>query len=454
MQFSERLKELKSWCLSTDAEHEFPEASHTWYWARLGIIVVILTLMIILLWGFLAPLHGAVVGRGQVKVEKYRQVVQHQEGGIVRSILVQNGSAVKKGQPLILLEDLRVDANYDITIHQYWSELARNTRLLAERSFLDKPDFPQEVVAKSKDDEKVAEVLAKELALFQQRRQTVNLQIKLLNQQIKETEAEIAATSEQLEADRSARKLMQEELEANRVLLEKGFISNARLLSLARNLTDYESRAGEHAADLARARQKLIDLKLRVETVRNEYQKAAATELKESSDKLNEIQQRTIPLTDIAQRLQIVAPADGIVVDLRVHTIGATIAPREPLMDIVPADQKLVVEAKLPLESISELREGMNAEVRLTAFKQRTTPLVKGNLSYISADALADKERPGESYYLCQIVLDPESVKEAGIQTLLPGMPADVFIQTKARTAIKYLLDPVLDSMSRSFNEK
>jgi HlyD family type I secretion membrane fusion protein len=454
MQFNERLKELKSWWLSADANHEFPEASHTWYWARLGIIVVILALMTILLWGFLAPLHGAVVGHGQVKVENYRQVVQHQEGGIVRSILVQNGSVVKKGQPLILLEDLRTDANYDITIHQYWSELARNARLVAERSFLKEPEFPQEIVFKGKDDVKVAEVLAKELSLFQQRRQTVNFQIKLLNQQIRETEAEITATSAQLDADRSARNLMQEELAANRLLLDKGFISNTRLLGLARNLTDYDSRVGEHGADLARARQKLTDLKLRVETVRNEYQKTAATELKESSDKLNEIQQRAIPLTDIAQRLQIVAPADGIVVDLRVHTIGATIAPREPLMDIVPADQKLVVEAKLPLESISELRIGMNAEVRLTAYKQRTTPLVKGNVTYISADALADKERPGESYYLCQIVLDPESVKEAGIQSLLPGMPADVFIQTKARTAIKYLIDPVLDSMNRSFNEK
>ena len=123
-------------------------------------------------------------------------------------------------------------------------------------------------------------------------------------------------------------------------------------------------------------------------------------------------------------------------------------------MDIVPANQKLVVEAKLPLESISELRIGMDAEVRLTAFKQRTTPLVKGKLTYVSADALADKERPGESYYLSQIVLDPDSIKEAGIHSLLPGMPADVFIQTKARTAINYLLDPVIDSMNRSFKEK
>lgn len=454
MQFNERLKELKSWCLSANEEHEFPEASHTWYWARLGIIVVILTFTILLLWGFLAPLHGAVVGRGQVKVENYRQVVQHQEGGIVRSILVQNGSVVKKGQTLILLEDLRVDANYDITMNQYWSELARNARLVAERSFLNEPEFPAEVTLKAKDDAKVAEVLAKELSLFQQRRQTVNLQIKLLNQQIQETEAEVTATSAQLDADRSARNLMQEELAANRLLLEKGFISNTRLLGLARNLTDYDSRVGEHAADLARARQKLTDLKLRVETVRNEYKKAAATELKESSDKLSEIQQRAIPLTDIAQRQQVVAPADGTVVDLRVHTLGATIGPREPLMDIVPANQKLVVEAKLPLESISELHPGMDAEVRLTAYKQRTTPLVKGILTYLSADALADKERPGESYYLCQIVLDPDSIKEAGIQSLLPGMPADVFIQTKARTAIKYLLDPVFDSMTRSFKEK
>lgn len=454
MQFNERLKQIQSWLFATDATHEHPEASHTWFWAKLGTGFVLVALGTILLWGFFAPLHGAVVGHGQVKVENYRQVIQHQEGGIVQAIFVKNGSVVKKGQPLLVLEDLRVDANYDITIQQYWSELARNARLLAERSFASAPDFPDEVLAKEKDDIKVGEMLGKERSVFQQRRQSVNLQIKLLTEEARQTEDEIRATSAQLDADRSGRKLMQEELAANQSLLEKGFISNARLLGLARNVSDYEARVGEHGAELAKARQKLTELKLRVESVRSEYQKVAATELKESSDRLNEIQQRAKPLLDMSRRQQITAPTDGIIVDLKVHTIGATVGPRDPLMDIVPADQKLVVEAKLPLDSITELKPGMEAQVRLTGYKQRVTPMIKGNLSYISADSLSDKEKPGESYYLSQIGLDPVSLKEAGIESLLPGMPADIFIKTKPRTAMKYLLDPVLDSLSRSFNEK
>jgi len=454
MNLRERLKLLNEWLMPNEADHAFPEAAHTRYWARVGILFVLVAFSVLVLWGFFAPLHGAVVGRGQVKVESYRQVVQHQEGGIVKSIQVKNGSAVRKGDLLMVLEDLRVDANYDITLRQYWSELAKNSRLAAERSFLPAVTFPEELLVQEKQHPEVAEVLAKEKALFSQRHQSLTLQLDLLGKQIKETEQEIRATAVQVDADQSARKLMSDELSANQSLLDKGYISNTRYLGLVRNLNDYESRAGEHSADLSRAKQKQTDLRLRSEALRSEYQKQAAAELKDSSDRLTELQQRVRPLLDMAQRQQVVAPSDGVVVDLRVHTLGAAVGPREPLMDIVPADQKLVVEAKLPLDAISELRPGMRTEVRLNAYKQRTTPPVDGELTYVSADALSDKERPGESYYLCQVLLNPESLKHAGITNLLPGMPADVYIRTRARTAIQYMLDPVLDSLNRSFKER
>lgn len=454
MTLRERLMNLRHWFLVDAAAHDFPEAADTRRWARVGMAFVLFAFSILLLWGFFAPLHGAVVGHGQLKVEQHRQVVQHQEGGIVKAILVKNGSVVRKGDPLLVLEDLRVDANYDITLRQYWSELAKNSRLLAERSFLTSVVFPEELLKQEAEQPEIHEVLAKERSLFTQRRQSVNLQLNLLSQQIKDSGDEIRATSTQVEADHSARKLMNEELAANRSLLDKGFISNARYISLERNLNDYQARLGEHTADLSRARQKQTDLKLRAENVRNEYQQAAAAELKESSDRLNELQQRVRPLLDMAQRQQVTAPADGIVMDLKTHTLGAAVGPREPLMDIVPADQKLLVEAKLPLDSISELHQGMTAEVRLTAYKQRTTPMIDGKLIYISADALSDKDKPAESYYLCQILLDESSLERAGISGLQPGMPADVFIQTRDRTAIQYLLDPVLDSLRYAFNEK
>lgn len=445
----------KGWLLPTAESHDSEEAEEMRRWAIFGILTVIIASLIVTAWAVWAPLHGAVLGQGMLKVESYRQTVQHQEGGLVKEIRVRNGSRVKKGDILIALEDLRIDASVDIVTQQLYSEMAKNMRLAAEREMRPVLDFPDELL-KQKHVAAISEAIAKEQNIFAQRRASLQHQLGIIQEQIVEAERESKATEEQVAADEKANKLMSEELVANDDLLKKGFISNTRMLALKRSLNDYEARLGEHRADHSRARQKKNDLRLRSETLRSEYRDNAARELKDSTDRLNEYRQRAVPLRDISVRQNITAPADGVVVDLKLHTVGATVAPREPLMDIVPDNQHLIVEAKLPQESISELRTGMPAEVRLTAFKQRVTPMIKGTLTYISADVLSEPVPGGGAafHYLCQITLDPESVKEAGITQMQPGMPADVYIQTRARSALQYLLDPVMDSLNRSFREK
>lgn len=447
--------QARGWLLPGSEAHDSEEAAEMRRWAIFGIVTVLVASVLVTAWAVWAPLHGAVLGQGMLKVESYRQTVQHQEGGLVREIRVRNGSKVKKGDILIALEDLRIDASVDIVTQQFYSEMAKNVRLSAEREMRAELGFPDELLGQKHIPE-IGEAIAKERNIFVQRRASLQHQLGVIQEQIAEAERESKATLEQVEADEKAIKLMTEELGANNDLLKKGFISNTRMLALKRSLNDYEAKLGEHRADYSRARQKKNDLRLRGETLRSEYRDNAARELKDSTDRLNEYRQRAVPLRDISVRQNIMAPADGVVVDLKVHTIGATVAPREPLMDIVPDNQLLVVEAKLPQESISELRTGMLAEVRLTAFKQRVTPMVEGRLTYISADVLSDPMPGGGAafHYLCQITLDPESVKKAGISQLQPGMPADVYIQTRARSALQYLLDPVMDSLNRSFREK
>jgi HlyD family type I secretion membrane fusion protein len=217
-------------------------------------------------------------------------------------------------------------------------------------------------------------------------------------------------------------------------------------------VADYQARQGEHLAEVAKARQKKTDLELRILSLKNNYVQTAADELKDSSNKIADLMERLRPSEDEARRQNIVAPVAGRVVGLQVHTVGAVLAPREPLLDIVPKDSPLLVEAKVGVDSINELHEGMEAEVRLTAYQQRTTPLVKGTVNYVSPDRLVDKEI-NAPYYTVTIALSAASLKDAGQIRLQPGMGAEVYIQTRARTALDYVLEPVTDSMRRAFRE-
>lgn len=421
------------------------------YWSQLSLWSVLAAGAVLLAWALLAPLHSAVVARGILRVEQYRQVVQHPEGGIIKSILVKNGDKVRKGQALIELEDARISSGYDIIRQRHDAELAKQIRLLAEQEFKDRLVFPDELASRKKDSV-VGEVLSREQELFRQRRATLRLQIDILRRQIAETEKEISAIQQQVDADLVAQKNMETETKLNAQLVAQGFVSNTRLLALQRNVSDYEARLAEHRADLSRAQQKQNDLRLRIEDLRNTYRQTAVSELKDTSSRLNEVAEQLKPALDAHQRQTIRAPMDGEVVNLKIHTIGAVLAPREPAMEVVPDTQNLLVEAKLPQDAISDLSVGMAAEVRLLAFQYRTTPLIDGAVTYLSADALT--EANGETYYLGQVKLDDKSLTKANLGTLQPGMPAEIYLRTRERNAFNYFLDPIRLSIYRSFREK
>ena len=418
---------------------------------RAGLAVIGVLVIVIGGWLAFAPLSGAVIAPGFVRVDTYRKTVQHQEGGIVHEILVREGQMVKAGEPLLILGDVRVSAGFESNRTQLDGELARQGRLQAERDLTSAVRFSDSLAKRSKE-ARVAELMQRESALFRVRRSVLDSQVQLLHSQTGETRGEIAALESEIKADDTSIRLQQEELDANEQLIAQGFISRVHVLGLKRNVADYESRRGQNMAERAKARQKISELELRILGLRNTYMQQAADELKDNTAKVFDLEERMRASRDASDRQTVTAPVAGSVVDLKVTTVGFTVGPREPMMDIVPANPDLIVEARIRPEDINNVSQGASADVRLTSFKQRLVPVVVGKVSYVSADRLTERQT-GSPYYAAYIRIDPASLAAAGNLHLQAGMPAEVYVRTVARTPLLYLLDPITGYIRKAMRE-
>lgn len=418
---------------------------------RAGLVSIVLLMLGVSAWVALAPVNGAAIAPGVVKVDMNRKTVQHQEGGLVSEILVRDGDKVKAGQTLIVLKDIRVDAGNELAKTQLDADLAKAARLAAEQAWAPKVNFPEELVSR-KDDPRVAELLQRETELFSARREAYGNQVALIRTQIRETEGEINGRKQQLYADGEAIRLLQEELSANAALVDEGFVSKVRILTLQRNRAELISRRGENESELSRARQKVAELQLRAETLRSTLMQEASGELSQTTAKIFDLQERVRPAQDAEERQRITAPIAGEVVDLKITSIGAVIGPREPILDIVPENPDLIVEARVRTEDIGFVHAGAEADVRLTSFRRRLTPTVPGTVVYVSADRLEDKAT-NTFYYTARVRVRPQELQQAGNLMLQAGMPAEVFVKTEARTAFEYLVDPITGFLQRSMRE-
>ena len=410
---------------------------------RAGLLVIAGGLVAIGVWAYFAPLSGAVIAPGFVKVDLNRKVVQHQEGGIVRAVRVRDGERVAQGQELVLLDDVRIDAQLDLLRTQFDAERAKVARLEAERTLAAKPVFPKDRLKQ--------EFVTREEALFRARREALDSQIAVLRRQIRETVEEADALAEQIGAEERALKLQKEELAANQRLLEQGYVQKTRLLTLQRAVAEYEARHSERRAELSKSRQRASELEFRILSMRNTYVQAATDELKESTGKMFDLEERIRPSRDASERQKIAAPIAGEVVGLRVFNAGSVIGPREVLMEIVPKEKRLIIEARIRPEDINHVRAGSEADIRLTAYQSRTTPLVPGAVTYVSGDRLVEQQT-GSPYYIVHIDVPEQALGAANLR-LQAGMPAEVFIRTDTRTALDYLLAPVTSYLRRAMRE-
>jgi HlyD family type I secretion membrane fusion protein len=412
--------------------------------------MVVLAVLLVL-WISLAPLSGALVAHGVVKVDKERKLVQHLEGGIVHDILVSDGQFVAEGQPLLVIADTRVDATVDALQHELYGELMRIARLKAERDEKSRFSPPPELKGRMQNPD-IMEMQRAEQHLFESRKSSLDQQIALLQRQIAESDREIAGWQGQYESGKHSLELMRQELATGEQLLEKNFISKTRVMGLQRQVAEYETRLDNYVAEQSKAKQKKLEMELQIVRLRTAFMQNGATELEDSAHKISQIRERLRPNIDVQNRKIVRATVAGKIVDLKVHTPGGVIAPGATLMEIVPDNRDLVVDAKVHVEDIDELHTNMVADIRLSAYQQRSQHMLQGVVSYVSADRLID-EASGLPYYAVEIRVDPESLKEADNVKLLAGMPAEVYIKTSERTLFEYLLAPITQSMRRGMRE-
>jgi len=418
---------------------------------RAGIGGILVLMLAVIVWAALAPVSGAVIAPGAVRVDMNRKTVQHQEGGIIGEILVRDGSRVKAGETLIVLKDMRVEAGIEMVQTQLDGEIAKAARLTAEQVWAENVSFPAELLKRA-GDVRVEELLRRETTLFRARRESYDTQLKLLRAQTSDITAEIRAREQQIKADRAAVRFTREELVSNQGLLKEGFISKVRILTLERSLADVEARLGEHEAELSAARGRVSELQLRAESLRTSMMQEAATEMQKTTVQILDLRERLRPFQDAADRQRIAAPIPGQVVGLKFTTVGAVIGPRDPILDVVPDNIELIIEGRIRPEDINYVSVGAEADVRLTSFRQRITPTVTGSVIYVSADRMEDKV-DRMVYYVAHVRVTPEALAKAGDLKLQAGMPAEVFIKTAARSALLYVLDPISGFLQRSLRE-
>jgi HlyD family type I secretion membrane fusion protein len=389
-------------------------------------------------WSMTAPLSGAVIAPAQVKVELNRKTVQHQEGGIVREILVRDGQKVRAGDPLLAIGDVRSDSTLKLLQDQLAAERVREARAAAEAALAPRFSAPGD---------------SRERALFVARRRILDEQVASLQAQIGEAEAQAAALEAQIGAAETSTRISAEELEMNERLARQGFVHRTRILGLQRTEADYRAKVGEYRSEHAAVRQRIADLRARIAQARNLYQSQAADELRDASAKVRDLEERLRPSQDQVERQIVRSPVDGEVMALRVSTLGAVIAPREPILDVVPGHEKLVVEARIRPQDIDYVRKDAEAEVRLVnAFDSRSMPLVKAKVTFVSADRVKAADSP-ESWFVATAELDAADLARHPALRLQAGMPAELYVTTSARTLVEYLAQPLSVFASRAMRE-
>lgn len=402
-------------------------------------------------WSFFAPLESAAIAAGVVEAETKRKTIQHLEGGIVGEILVRDGDVVTIGQPLIRLDDVRARTQLAALKGQLWDAQAREARLLAERDALGIIDYPADLAQAA--DPAVRLILAGQTKIFETRKSVLDSRTALIGQRIAQIREEIIGLRAQEVASRKRIGLLGQEIVGIRDLVNKGFVPKPRLLALEREQVESEGRLGELVAQVARARQTIAEAEINILSLQNDAQNEIAQALRDTQNQIHDLTEQIQAAGHVLTRTEVRSPESGVVTDLRVHTPGGVIAAGQPLLDLVPQHDRLIVMAQIRPEDIDLVRPGLFAHVLLLPYRQRRTPPIDGTVIYVSADHLIEP-KTGLSYYAARIEVDEQMIRNLNDQVeLVPGMPAEVMIKTGKTTVAFYALAPILDSFNRAFRE-
>jgi HlyD family secretion protein/epimerase transport system membrane fusion protein len=412
--------------------------------------VGLITLGSILLWSVLVPLAKGAIAHGTISVQSQRKTIQHLEGGVIREILVQEGSIVKAGQPLMILDRTQAEASSEIVGNQLLASRAYEARLTAQRNDAAEVTFPDEVLERAKTDTKLAELIEGQRRAFESNRGTISGKRKIYEEQIEQQQKQITGLDAQNKSYATQRKYIDEEIKGVKFLLDQGLERLPRMLALQRTQSGLDGQMEANRADMERIKQAINETRLKITDLNNTYRDQATEELRQVQDKIAELRERSRAAENVLGRTTVVAPLDGIVMNLKYHTIGGTVQPYAPILDMVPTGDDLVITAQISPMEIESIEPGMDAWVTLSAFNQRRVPQMPGKVTEVSPDRFED-QRTGAAYYQAQVRIDKDSLAKVPNLKLFPGMPAEVKIVTGYRTAWDYFFQPVHDSFNRAF---
>jgi HlyD family secretion protein/epimerase transport system membrane fusion protein len=417
---------------------------------RIGLSIVVAFMATFVVWGILTPLAGGALAPGVLAPIQGKKVVQHLEDGIIAELRVHDGDIVEVGQSLVVLENVQARANHDALQQQRWSLLAKQARLQAEIEGRSEIEWPFEL---QPTDPNIVTIINAQRMVFDTRatdlitrKNILHQRIDQLSEQIKGIEAQVDSASGQLE-------LIAEELQGKEILLRQGLMPKPEYLRLKRTKVEIEGRRGEYLAQIAKARQEISEAQLQIVKADAERATQVASESDSVRADLTSTVEKLRSSEDVLKRTVVTAPISGTVVNLNFKTIGGVVEKGRPILEIVPSNDALVIEARTTPLDVKAVHNGLNAQIHFTAYSSRSTPRVPGTVQSVSADRLLDSST-NQPYYLVKVTVDREAMSRLAPNVkLIPGMPADVLIITEHRTMFDYLFQPFLEAFRRSFHE-
>ena len=419
----------------------------------MGFVAIFFLIGVGLIWGSLATIKGAIIAPGVVVVEGKPKTLQHLDGGIVGEIYVKDGDAVKEGDVVMRLDPTMLGANEDLVNTRLREAVARVSRLEAERDGRGAITWPADLIS-AKDDPIVVSAMVGQDKLFKARRIAAFGQVKQLQQRIAQFKDQIDGLNSLISSKNNQAMKIREEAEAKRVLVEKGWLAKPVILTLEREELRLKGDVANHQSEIARLYNSISETEVQILQLRRERQAEVLTELRQVETEVSDFREQLTTASDQLRRIDVIAPVTGKVHNMTVTTIGGVVSPGQEIMQIIPADDRLIIEAQVEPADIDQIYPGQKTTVRLSAFNMRTTPEMNGLVIQSSADRIIDQVT-GLPYYSVKVEIPPEELARLPENlTLLPGMPAESFMQTDSRSVLSYILKPATDAMDHTFREE
>jgi protease secretion system membrane fusion protein len=418
---------------------------------RTTVRLILVSFLAFIGWSTTAPLDGGVVMTGTVVVAGNRKAVQHPTGGVLQEIRVQEGAVVKQGDVVLKINPLNTEANLTSVELQYINLLATESRLLAERMGTEIAWRP-ELNRFGARDPRAAEAKMIQGQLYASRKSELESQQRILREQLASYEAQSRSLVKVIAEKRSQLGLSAQEAKNIGQLAKEGYVPESQSNAALRAQSGLESEMANLQAEVSRNNAAMASTQLQMSQQRSAFMKDVETQLSEAQKNREAYLTRMQSLTFDRSLTEVRAPASGAVVGLKVNTVGGVITAGQVLMEIVPEETRLIIEAQVPTVSIDKVSKGLETDLRFSAFNQRTTPVVPGVVKLVGADKLM-APNGGAEYYLAQVEVTADGLKLLDKHRIQPGMPVEVIVKTGERSFMSYLLKPLTDRFARSFKE-